>query len=151
MRGYGHGAPSIVWWSRGDVTRCQSLTFKAWLNEPLASSLHANPSAHCCPMKLLQRRRKTNIFVHKKYYICRYGNEGWAKTPVKCLTTTSYRPAPITLHVAPKIITIILIKQAVNRLTDTNGLTRTLTNPALLGRVLAKAAATLTDNISSGC
>lgn len=44
------------------------LTFKAWLNEPLACSLCANLSCHCCPMKTrkgsVNKRVNVNTFCY---------------------------------------------------------------------------------------
>lgn len=44
------------------------LTFKAWLNEPLACSLRANISFQCCPMKTrkdsVNKHVNANIFCY---------------------------------------------------------------------------------------
>lgn len=56
------------------------LTFKAWLIEPLASSLYANLSVHCCPMKLCKGSVNKHVYANNKHYtvtICHSGKSEW--------------------------------------------------------------------------
>lgn len=138
------------------------LTFKAWLNEPLACSLRANLSFHCCPMKTRKGSINKHINVdmsatlllqcllhcnHLSLWKARAG----LKRPNKSPMTTWLTACVVNITLNAQDEGILLNTHAVKRLTGKKICVPTLTNPALLGRVLARAAATLTDNILSGC